>query len=54
MWVLGEADFSLGAHLVYHQAAYIPLESYPYVRAWYERLHTLPAWQKALPHDFPT
>ena len=57
MWMLGEqlslADFSLGAHLVYHQAAYIPLESYPYVRAWYERLHALPAWQKALPHDFP-
>ena len=57
MWVLGEqltlADFALGDYLVYHEAAQIPLESYPYVRAWYERLHSLPAWQKALPHDFP-
>ncbi|MBS2040063.1 glutathione S-transferase family protein [bacterium] len=56
-WVLGEdlslADFALGAYLVYHEAASIPLESYPYVRAWYQQLHVLPAWQKALPQDFP-
>jgi len=55
MWILGEqlslADFALGAYLVYHEPASIPLEDYPYVRAWYERLHALPAWQKALPQE---
>jgi glutathione S-transferase len=54
-WILGEhlslADFALGAYLVYHELACIPLEDYPYLRAWYQRLHALPAWQKALPGE---
>lgn len=43
------ADFSLAAPLVYAKACRMPLESYPNILAWYERVAALPGWQKAIP-----
>lgn len=42
------ADFALASFGVYRQEAGIPLEQYPRVLAWYERVAALPAWQAAL------
>lgn len=55
-WLVGDdvtlADMSVGAWLVY--AEHYPGETYRRIRAWYERLRTLPAWQRALPQGLPT
>jgi len=45
---LSLADFSLAAFGVYWREAGIPLDRYPAVLAWYERVAALPAWQAAL------
>lgn len=48
-WLAGErlslADLSVGVHLMYGQAARMPLGGYPALNAWFERLSALPAWQ---------
>jgi glutathione S-transferase len=43
------ADFSLGSHLMYAEAARVPLAGYPAICKWYERLEALPAWQASAP-----
>lgn len=45
---LSLADFSLAASFVYWREAGIPLDRYPLVLAWYERVAALPAWEAAL------
>lgn len=42
------ADFALAAFGVYWREAGIPLDQYPAVLGWYERIAELPAWQSAL------
>jgi glutathione S-transferase len=43
------ADFSVASDLTYAAVAQFPLESYPHIRAWYERIEQLPAWQATTP-----
>lgn len=43
------ADFSVASDLTYAQVAEFPLEVYPHIRAWYERIGALPAWQRSAP-----
>jgi glutathione S-transferase len=42
------ADFSLGAGLIYTDAAHLPLEPYGEIKRWYATLSALPSWQKTL------
>jgi glutathione S-transferase len=52
-WVTGDAptvaDVSLGAWMVYAEAAAYPLAAHPEIRRWYAALAALPGWQRALP-----
>lgn len=52
-WLVGDgpglADYSVGAPLVYADAAGMPWEGYPNLRAWYGRLSALDCWRKACP-----
>jgi glutathione S-transferase len=48
-WVSGDhltlADFTLSSALADIEAAKMPMQPYPNILAWLERLRTLPAWQ---------
>lgn len=52
-WLLGEglslADFSVGICLPYAEDARLPLEEYPNVRRWHERLSELDGWNDPWP-----
>ena len=52
-WLVGEAitlaDFSVAAGLCYCIQAKFPMDAYPNIRAWYQRMEALPAWQKSAP-----
>jgi len=52
-WLVGEsptiADFAVGAGLTYAEGARIPIEPYPNIRAWNERLCGLDCWKKTAP-----
>ena len=41
------ADLSVGAYLIYAEAARVPLEAYPELLAWWSRLRRRPAWLAA-------
>lgn len=43
------ADFSVASDLTYAAIAEFPLADYPHIRAWYDRIEALPAWQKTAP-----
>ena len=43
------ADFAVASDLTYAAVAQFPLEAYPHIRAWYDRIEALPAWQKTAP-----
>jgi len=45
------ADFSVGAlsAMVLSSISRIPLEKYPNIKSWYQRLEDVPAWAKAKP-----
>jgi glutathione S-transferase len=47
-WVSGDAlslaDFALAAPLMYIDKARLPLQAYPRLLAWFERVQALPAW----------
>jgi glutathione S-transferase len=45
------ADFSVAGDLIYAVPGQLPLENYPHIRAWYDRIESLPAWQQTLPRD---
>ena len=52
-WLAGDepslADFGAGAGLTYAPLIDLPLEDYPNIRAWYERLSELEGWKKSAP-----
>lgn len=52
-WLVGDtptlADLSVGANLIFWEAASVPLRDHPPVLDWYGRLASLPAWQDSLP-----
>lgn len=43
------ADFAVASDLTYATVAQFPLEAYPHIRVWYDRIEALPAWQKTAP-----
>ena len=43
------ADFSVAGDLTYAVSAQFPLGEYPHIRAWYDRIEALPAWQQTAP-----
>ncbi|MCX2721923.1 glutathione S-transferase family protein [Roseibium salinum] len=54
-YILGDkvtvTDFAVGAPSAFalHPQSQIPLQDYPNVEAWYQRLESLPAWSKTAP-----
>ncbi|MEQ9324626.1 MAG: glutathione S-transferase family protein [Polyangiaceae bacterium] len=43
------ADFSVGANFSFAKPAQFPLQDYPHVRAWLDRLDEVPAWNETAP-----
>lgn len=43
------ADFSVAAALPYADAARIPLQDFPHIARWHDRLNALPAWRDPYP-----
>lgn len=52
-WLVGDgptlADFSVGAGLTYAGPIRLPLEDYPNIRAWNDRLDALDSWRRSAP-----
>jgi glutathione S-transferase len=52
-WLAGEgvtlADYAVAAPLMYKERARLPLDDYPHLLAWFERVHDLPAWRHSTP-----
>jgi glutathione S-transferase len=52
-WLVGDsvtlADFAVSASLMYIDKARVPVEPYPNILAWFERVQALPAWQHTNP-----
>lgn len=52
-WICGDqltlADFAVAAPVMYRQMASLPLDGYPNLLAWFERVQQLPAWQATNP-----
>jgi glutathione S-transferase len=52
-WLVGGtltvADFAVAAFLPYADRAHIPLDEFPAVRRWHERLEELEAWREPFP-----
>lgn len=48
-WLVGNAlsyaDFRVATPLPFAEAAKLPLQPYPHIRSWHERLCQLPAWK---------
>ena len=48
-WILGEtisfADFRLATFLPFNDAAQLPIEDYPAIRRWFDRLNQIEAWR---------
>ena len=40
------ADFAVAAPLLYGKQADLSLQSYPHIRAWFERISALPCWRE--------
>lgn len=43
------ADFAVGVGLPYADKARLPLDEFPAVRRWHDRLNELPAWREPFP-----
>jgi glutathione S-transferase len=43
------ADFATAAPLFYAKQAQLPLEAYPHIRNWFERVSALPCWRETAP-----
>lgn len=43
------ADFAVAITLPYAETAHLPLDEFPHVQRWHERLNELPAWRKPFP-----
>ncbi|TAN04532.1 MAG: glutathione S-transferase family protein [Rhodanobacteraceae bacterium] len=52
-WLVGDAlsvaDFAVAVTLPYAERAHIPLDDYPSIRRWHERLNELEAWREPFP-----
>lgn len=52
-WLVGEAlsvaDFAVGITLPYAERAHIPLDEFPAVKRWHDRLNELEAWRDPFP-----
>jgi glutathione S-transferase len=52
-WLLGErltvADFAVASTLPYAAAARMPLNEFPLVAGWHDRLNELPGWREPFP-----
>jgi glutathione S-transferase len=50
IWLVGDrltyADFRVATGLPFAEAAKLPLDTYPLIRAWHGRLWALPAWSR--------
>ena len=46
---LSVADFAVAITLPYAQKAHIPIEEFPEIVRWHDRLNTLPAWREPFP-----
>lgn len=48
-WIVGDdvtlADYAVAAPLMYKDLARLPLDDYPHLLAWFERVRELPAWR---------
>ncbi len=55
IFVTGEnitlADYSLGAILMYATPGKVPLEPYPNIKTWYQRMEATDAWKKTSPEE---
>jgi len=49
-WLAGDgvtlADYAVAGPLMYKDKARLPLDGYPNLLAWFERIQALPAWQR--------
>jgi len=49
-WLVGDdvtlADYAVVGSLMYKDKAALPLDGYPHLLAWFERIQALPAWQR--------
>ena len=49
-WLVGDdvtlADYAVVGSLMYKDKARLPLDGYPHLLAWFERIQALPAWQR--------
>jgi glutathione S-transferase len=43
------ADFAVAAPLFYAKQAELPLQPYPHIRGWFERVSKLPCWSETAP-----
>jgi glutathione S-transferase len=41
------ADYAVAAPLMYRERARLPLDDYPHLLAWFERVQALPAWKNS-------
>ncbi len=41
------ADYAVDAPLMYKDRARLPLDEYPHLLAWFERVRELPAWRNS-------
>jgi glutathione S-transferase len=52
-WLLGDkmsiADFAVAVTLPYAKTAHIPVDEFPAISRWHERLETLEAWREPFP-----
>lgn len=52
-WLVGDtltlADFALASALPHAERAHIPLEDFPAIRRWHERLNEVDAWREPFP-----
>lgn len=51
---LSLADFAVSATLPWAEPARLPLQAFPAIRAWHERLLTIPAWRDPYPEGGTT
>jgi glutathione S-transferase len=43
------ADFAVAAPLFYAKQAELPLQPYPHIRGWFDRVSALPCWHETAP-----
>jgi len=43
------ADFVVGGAVTYLERGQFPIDDFPHLRAWWARLHEIPAWEKTVP-----